>query len=280
MQTPQAEHRTVPLVYLAIVGLALSSMLLFSMGGRAEGTPIAGGITYDIALPNTDEGRARYGNIFFAEVVAVAREDRIWASDPNDILLAIIYDVDVQQTLKGNAAGRVQIWYEGFDYQGPEWVSIGKLVVGERYIFFAGYSPANEWYPVNAGLGVKPIRDDKAGADLVAIFTPLIRAVEQLATPVPRVYPCEDPGEPILTVASGKTRAGGKVRLTGENFVRPNVAIWWDGTDIPLVTADVGESCSFYVEVKLPRDDPGTHSIRAEDARGESAEVPIDLTKK
>jgi hypothetical protein len=263
-----------------VVGLALSGVLIASMPGRADGTPVPELAAYDTMIPPTDEGRAQFGQLFIGEVVAVAGEDKIPTSDPEDVLPVIIYDVEVEQTLKGQAAGRVQVWYEGFDYTGPDQKPAGELQVGERYIFFAGFDPDNDWFLVNASLGVLPIKNDKAEAELVATFEPLIRRAERRAEPVPAPDPCEEVGQPTITVEPQQGRVGDAVTVSAENLVRPEVSIWWDGTDHRLTTATVTDDCSMTVEVAIPKADTGEHQIVVQDARGESAAASFEVTKE
>jgi hypothetical protein len=273
--------RDLVLLYgLLVAGLVLASVLVGSMPGRASGTPIPDESAYDTMNPPTDEGRAQFGQVFIGEVVAVAGEDKIPTSDPEDALPVIIYDVDVKQTLKGEAADRVRVWYEGVDYKGPDYKSAGELQVGERYLFFAGYNPDRDWYPVNAGIGVLPIKNDKVEADLVATFEPLIRKAERHPEQTSAPDPCEEVGQPKMTVEPQQGRAGDQVRVSAENLVRPEVALWWDDPGYRLATASVRDNCSMTVEVTIPKADPGDHKIVVQDARGESAEAAFDVTKE
>lgn len=262
---------------LFVVRIVLAGVLLAAMPGRADGTPVPDMVAYDTMIPPTDEGRAEFGQIFIGEVVAIAGEDTIPTSDPEDVLPVIIYDVDVKQTLKGQAADRVQVWYEGFDYKGPDYKSAGALRVGERYLFFAGFAPDKGWYPVNAGLGVLPIENDREEADLVATFEPLIRRAEHQPQQIPSADPCERVGQPTITVAPRQGRVGDAVTVSADNLVRPEVSIWWDGTDERLTTAQVDDDCSMTVAIAIPKADVGEHTIVVHDARGESASVSLEV---
>lgn len=265
---------------LVVVGLALSAVLFVSMASRAAGTPVPGENISDTMFPPTDEGRARFGQIFVGEVVAMAGEDTIPTSDPEDALPVILYDVEVEQTLKGEASGRVRIWYEGFEYRGPDAGKVGTLRVGERYLFFAGFDPDKGWYPVNAGLGVLSINSQREATDLVATFEPLIRGAERRSDQLPSVDACEEVGQPLITVEPQQGAVGDTVRLTGTNFVRPEVSIWWDGTKDRLATARVGDDCSIAREMTIPDADPGAHRFIVRDARGQSAEAKITVITK
>ena len=271
----------VGLAYACVVlGIVLASTLIASLASRAAGTPVAEEIVYDTMLPPTNEGRARFGEIFIGEVIAIVGKDTIPTSDPEDVLPVILYEVQVEQTLKGAPAGRVRIWFEGFDYRGPDSQKAGELRVGERYLFFAGFDPENNWYPVNAGLGVLPVKSDREAATLAATFEPLIREAARRADQVPEVDPCEKVGLPTISVEPQQGDAGDEVRVSGNNFVRPEVSIWWDGTEERLTSATTEVDCSIATEVTIPKDKTGTHRIVVLDARGQSAEATFEIIKE
>ena len=267
----------ISLYALVVVGIALTAVLAVSKGGRADGTPVPVGLVYDSMIPPTDEGRAQFGQIFIGEVIAVAGEDTIPTSDPEDVLPVILYDVEVEQTLKGEAAGRVRIWYEGFDYRGPDSKKAEELRIGDRYLFFAGFDPANGWYPVNAGLAVVPINNRGEVADLIATFEPLIQRAERRADRIPAEDACEQAGQPVISVEPTEGAQGDTVRVSGANFVRPEVSIWWDGAEERLATGTVADDCSMTVEVTIPKADPGDHRIVVRDARAEAAEATFTV---
>lgn len=269
---------------LLVLGLVLSMVAVPTARGDAAdmATPVAMGAVYDSSLPLNDEGRAMFGNIFIGTVVAVAGRDRILSSDPEDPgLPVIIYDVDVEQTLQGEATGRVRIWYEGFDHKGEYTVDgepVGELAVGERYLFFAGFNPDEQWYPVNASIGVLAVKNDRAEAELVARFAPLIRQAARQADQPPAPDPCEQAGRPAVSVEPPRAQPGDTVRLSGRDFVRPQVSVWWDGFKRRLATADVDATCAIAVDVTVPADEPGEHRLIVQDARGARAEAVIVVT--
>lgn len=281
---------------LVVVGLALSAAFVASMTGRAFDTPSPeettrdAPIAYDMLIPPTDEGRARYGNIFVGEVLKASGEDIISSTDPQDKLRAILYDVEVEQTLQGDASGRVTIWYEGADYRGPDsggsgYVHEGELKVGERYLFFAGFNDIKNWYPVNATYGVIPVEDDRRAAELVGAFEPLIREAEQLAQQearaVDEIDRCEHPTQsPTISVEPVRGATGDKVRVTGTGFIRPQVSIWWDGMKEKLTSTSVELSCEITKGVTIPKAVPGKHRIVVQDAGGNTAEATFEVVEK
>lgn len=278
---------------LLITGLALSVLLMGSMTSRALGTPTPAGtpgsdaVAYDFMVPATNEGRAQFGNMFIGEVVAIAGEDRIPTSDPEDILRVILYDVKVEQTLKGDAVGNVQIWYEGADYvgpdaEGPDDTHSGELRVGERYLFFAGFDPETKEYPVNATIGVIPIGNARQAANLVATFTPLIRQAERQSRQPATVDPCEYPTEsPTITVEPQQGAVGDEVRLTGGPFLRLEVIVQWDALrGERLAVPRVGADCSIDLTVTIPKADPGEHRIIVQDAGFNQAETIFEVVKE
>ena len=276
---PAARRLLLPSGWL-IGGLTLSAVLFASVAGQTTGTPTAEGVAYDTMIPATDEGRARFSNIFVAEVVGVAGEDKLPTNDPKDFIRIIYYDVEVEQTLKGDATGRVRIRYDGADDRSPDAPGARELRVGERILFAAGDRSDEGWYPVSAGLGVVPIENDAEAAALMAKYERLIPAVEQQQrSAAAAADPCEQVGVPTIDVQPRRGAPGEQVRITGTNFVRPEVSIWWDGTKTRLATADVGADCTVTKNITIPRAEPGEHRIIVQDAREERAEATIEVTR-
>jgi hypothetical protein len=285
-RTRNRQHLVVTYMALA-VGMALSVTLLASLGGRASepATPAASpkgeetGIDYDSMIADTDEGRAQFGQIFIGRVIAVAGTEELPTSDPEDVIPIILYDVEVEQTLKGEAKGVVRVWYEGFDSHSADDVGDPrKLREGERLLFFAGFNPDKDRYPVNAGIGVIPIGNEGEAGDLVATFAPLIRQAERNPHQPPPPDPCEQPGEPAsIALDPERGAVGDVVRLTGGPFLRAEVAIWWDDRDMLLGAAEVGTDCTIDAEVTIPKTEPGKHRIVVEDARGRRGEAKIEV---
>jgi hypothetical protein len=289
MKTRPMRHLIVPFLALA-VGIALSVTLLASLGGRALGTPTPAaspegeetGIVFDMGISGTDEGRAQFGEIFIGTVIRVAGTDELPTSDPEDVITIILYDVEVEQTLKGEAKGVVRVWYEGFDsHSADDVVNPRKLREGERLLFFAGFNPDTQEYPVNAGIGVIPIGNERQTADLVATFAPLIRQAERNPHQPPPPDPCEHPSEPAsITAEPARGAIGEAVRLTGGPFARAEVAIWWDDHDTLLDAAPVETDCTIDTKVTIPQADPGKHRIVVEDAYGRKTEATIEAVSQ
>ncbi len=278
---------------MVVAGLGLSALLLASITSRAadDATPVAAtpqeSVAYDMMIPANDEGRARFGNIFVGEVISVLGEDSIPSTDPEFSLRVILYDVAVEQTLQGAASDHVTVWYEGADYfgydsTGPGYQHSGELNVGERYLFFAGYDGDAKWYPVNATIGVIPIKDDREAADLVAKFEPLIRDAEQLAAQQARqpreIDPCEEPtSPPTISLEPSRGSPGSIVRVTGDDFIRLQVSIWWDGMNEKLASTSVSLGCEISMGVTIPDAKPGQHRIIVTDAAGRTAEATFEV---
>lgn len=229
-------------------GLVVALVLIIVKPGLADGTPVATGALTDHGGGTDEAGRVHFGQIFVGTVVDVAGEESVSTSDPTDSLPIILYDVDVSQTLKGEAAGSVRIWYSGFEVQTPDYPSVGKLQVGARYLFFAGFNTDKQWYPVSDGVGVIPIADDQEEAQLIATFQPLIKDYAQEARSIPAVDPCEEVGKPEVTVSPKKAQPGDSLEVAATNLVRPQVSIWWDEAgETRLAVADVQADCSLTV---------------------------------
>jgi hypothetical protein len=260
-------------------GLVVALVLLIVKPGLADGTPVAPGALTDQGGGTDEAGRVRFGQIFIGTVVAVAGEESVSTSDPTDNIPIILYDVDVSQTLKGEAAGRVRIWYSDFDAPPFDYPAVGKLQVGMRYLFFAGFNPDEQRYPVGDGVGVIPIADDQEEAHLVATFQPLIKDYAQEAKSIPAADPCEQVGQPEVRVLPQKAQSGDMIEVSATNLVRPQVSIWWDDAgEACLAVADVQADCSLTVEVVIPKAEPGKHQILVQDARGKSAVAEIAVT--
>ena len=264
---------------MALVGgLVVALLLLIVKPGLADGTPVATGAPADHGGGTDDAGRVHFGQIFSGTVVEVAGEDNVSTSDPADNIPIILYDVDVSQTLKGKAAGRVRIWYSGFDVQTPDYPAVGKLQVGARYLFFAGFNTDKQWYPVSDGVGVIPIADDQEESQLIATFQPLIKDYAQEARSIPAADPCEQVGSPEVRVSPKKAQQGDTIEVSAINLVRPQVSIWWDEAgETRLAVADVQADCSLTVEVVVPKTKPGKHQLLVQDARGKTAVAAITV---
>lgn len=209
-------------------GLVAALVLLIVEPGHADGTPVATAALTDHGDGTDEAGRVHFGQIFIGTVVAVAGKDTVSTSDPTDDIPVILYDVDVSETLKGEAAGRVQIWYNGFDVPPFDYPAIGKLQVGARYLFFAGFNPDEQRYPVGDGVGVIPIADDQEEAQLIATFQPLIEDYAREARSIPAADPCEEVGNLEALVSPNRAQPGDMVEVSASNLVRPQVSIWWD----------------------------------------------------
>jgi hypothetical protein len=207
-------------------GLVVALVLLIVKPGLADGTPVAPGALADHGGGTDEAGRVHFGQIFIGTVVEVAGEDSVATSDPDDSIPVILYDVDVSQALKGEAAGRVRIWYYDFDSPTFDYPAVGKLEVGQQYLFFAGFNPDEQLYPVGDGVGVIPIADDQEEAQLVATFQPLIEDYARQAKDIPAPDPCEQVGQPEARVSPQKVQPGDTIEVEATNLVRPQVLIW------------------------------------------------------
>lgn len=275
----------IPYTVLA-AGMALSTVFMASIVAQAANTPTPTGTptifdesgSSDFILPPTDEGRAQFGNSFVGEVISFVGEEQIPTSDPEEDYRVYIYDVRVEQTLTGDASGQARIKLD--DPSGlPD---AQTLSVGERYLFFAGYDPATDRYPVDPVVGVLPIENDRQAVELVATFEPLIRQAERRAAREASLAsgdPCEQPSqEPIIAVQPQQGRPGDQVRVTGGPFIRAEVPVSWDGKDGFLTAALVAPDCTIDVMVTIPQADAGEHRILVYDAGGNQDTVRFDVT--
>lgn len=283
--------RNLAATYAALaVGIALSLILLASLSGLAfadqppSASPEAesAAIAYDAMISNTDEGRAQFGQIFIGTVIRVAGRNELATSDPEDTIPIILYDVEVNQALKGDAKGVVRVWYEGFNAETPDDAgNPGRLQQGERFIFFAGYNPNKDWYPVNASIGVIPIENERHLAALVATFEPLILQAERNARQPAPADPCEQRNQnAVVAVDPDQGAVGDEIWLTGGPFARAEVAVWWDDRDLLLDAAMVGDDCSIGTALTIPKADPGSHRILVEDALGNQATATIEVVEE
>jgi hypothetical protein len=274
----------------SLLGLSTTSRVSATLPAQALATSAAEAILYDSVLPATNEGRAQFGNIFLGTVIAVSGQETIPTSDPEDILRVILYQVQVDQTLQGDAAGQVQVWYEGADYRGPDTAGpgyrhSGELRIGNRYLFFAGFNPETGEYPVNATIGVLPVKNDRHAANLVATFEPVIRDAERKAAAQARqaqgIDPCEHPtAPPSITVEPGRGTVGDAVRITGGPFIRPEAPVWWDGRRVLLAAAPIATDCTTDTVVRIPPAEPGTYRISIQDAGGNEARARFEVVRE
>ncbi|MDQ2655482.1 MAG: hypothetical protein M3Z20_20830 [Chloroflexota bacterium] len=252
--------------------------------GLAEAPATPAPAEANVASAVIDDNRLRFGSIFLGTVVAVTGEDIIPSSDPTDSLPVILYAVEVSQTLRGEAAGRVEIWYYDFTSQSPDisdYGATGLLQVGARYLFFAGFDPIENVYPVADGVGVIPIHNDQEAAHLVASIEPLIAEAAHEEAQGLRRYSCGRVSRPEVSASPAVGKPGDRVVVSATYLVRPQASIWWNdpaGKE-RLAAVVVQEDCSFTVEVRIPNVAPGEHRVVVLDARGETASADITVVQ-
>ena len=215
-----------------------------------------------------------------------SHEEAVQQSGPGVELTATFFVVDVEQTLKGDAKGAVEVREAGgdssFAEEGPasELGPTGPLLVGERYLFFAGLQSDEGWYPITAGYTNVLIRNDQQAAELVAQFVPAIVQAEQRRAEILAADPCEHPeSAPVVKVDPQRGVVGTKVKVTGSDFVRPQVSMWWDGMDERLGTSEIGEECSLTASIEIPQSEIGEHRIIVTDARNERGVAVFEVIR-
>lgn len=263
------------------VGLlgAAGLVALGTIGSAEEATP-AGDISIaDFSLPYTPEGQAQFGNIFIGSVLREAGKDEIPSSLPERSLPVLLYDVTVDRTLKGDVSGEVRIWYQGFNATDPDDPSRPTLKPGDRALFFAGYNPETDEYPVDARIGTILINSDGEARELVALYEPLIRDAERNGRGERKPDPYETPdSEPTISVEPVRGSIGDQVSVTGGPFARAEVAVSWDGPQGGMVGVPVGEDCGADGFVVVPELPAGEHTIIVRDALDREAKVPFEVT--
>jgi hypothetical protein len=197
---------TTRMVFVVIAIISGWTMLLTQSPspGLAEGPATPVRTTFHASSVVIDDYRLGFGKVFLGTVVAVTGEDVILASDPTDSLPVILYDVEVARSLRGNVPGRVEIWYNGFTDKSveiDEYGPTGPLQVGARYLFFAGFDPIENVYPVADGVGVIPIHDDHEAAHLVAMFEPHLEEAAREDAQRAQRYSCGHVSRPVVRVS-------------------------------------------------------------------------------
>lgn len=268
-------------VGVLVFGLALlAAGLAISPGSASRSAtpevPSGLGLT-DYSLPDTPEDNAQYGNLFLGTVLREAGQVETPLS--NDFsLVNYLYDVEVDQTLKGSASGVVLVYFHSIELFAPEDREAAKLHPGDRALFIAGYNPEDDWYPVSADQGVERVASDQQAAELVALYEPLIREAERNPRQPAAPDPCETPSsDPQVTLSETSGTVGNDFHLTGGPFARAEVAVSWDDSRDQTVGVPVGENCQEDGSVEVPDLTPGQHTLVVEDALGRTARIDFDV---
>lgn len=265
-----------------VLGAALTLALVAAVTGRGGVFPAGdeGAVSDDGGSGGSHRDLAEtFTNIFVGTVVEVTRTEELPTSSPNHTVPITYYAVDVEETLKGDIAGRIEVKVSEEDT--AEAAALGPIRSGQRYLFAAGPRSPSGYYPVTAGISNIPIANDRQRAELVAEFRRLIANApsdQQRRSAVSAAEQEERVGAPTLRVEPARAMPGDEVLVSGQNLVLPEVSIWWDGTKTRLATGRVAPDNSIEERVTVPRDaKPGTHTTMVLDGRGERAEAKLEV---
>lgn len=264
------------LIGALVLGVAFAALL--AVGGRSGGPAlglIPAGAFNDAAYGFTNEDRARMPDVFIGTVVERLGEANI-AEPESEPFLVPLYSVEVETTLKGTAAGQVQVTFVENAFAEP---GIGTLEEGRRYLF-AGVGPegAIDSYTMDAGLGNVPIASDAEAEALIAEFEQLFA---RSPTPIAIDYvPCEGvAGPPVATISPRRGPPGAEVRVRVENVAPTEVGIWWRTFNHRVGIAEVRADCTAVEVIKVPNDaNAGSVDIIVSDARALDDRVAFEVT--
>jgi hypothetical protein len=178
----------------------------------------------------------------------------------------------------------VQIQVSGVNLPIEEDGSSAPLIVGGRYLFFAGLN-LDKGYLVDAEVGFLPVTDDKEEEKLTEAFVPLISQSEQeeksaiaRATDAAR-NERQSPPAAAITPRSGP--AGSEVVVTGSGFSPATILFLWDEANpaqLPEVAA--GSDGRFEITLIVPRDlSPGQHTLSVEGLGSDAVAVTFTVEK-
>jgi hypothetical protein len=265
-------------VAVLLVGILVASFLVLRIVVAQDATPVSSeGPTaiVDGGCGPIQICRAEHGNVFFGRVVEVVETGK---SEDELAIPYVVYIVDIDQSLRRSVreeerdrelSGRVQIKVSGFEMPIRKEGRSAPLVVGKRYLFFAGMR-REKGFLVNAEVGFVPVANDAEAAKLIAEFTPLIeRAVheEQAAMARAAVAARSEPETPPgAQIVPDRGPAGSEVVISGSGYTPTNVLILWDANNpMVLPEAPVGPDGRFEITTTVPEGiDPGEHMLTVE----------------
>ena len=248
------------------------------------------GVIADGGCEPSDECRAKHGNIFFGRVAEVVDVGTF----PGELNLTyVVYEVDVESTLRhiledgpeGRAAeGRVRIEVSGIDLPVKAKGRSAPLVVGERYMLFAGLDLGNG-YIVDSEVGFLLVGDDKEAAKLRETFAPLIvqeqkreRAALTTLAETARQAPKTPP---TAEISPDSGPAGSEVVVSGSGFTQGTVLILWDESNpLELPQVQVQPDGTFSLTFAVPKGlAPGPQKLSVEGTGSDVVELRFDVEK-
>ncbi len=276
-----------------LVGVTLAAALMrqsFAQEATPDDSGPASAYITDGGCEPNNECRAHFGNIFFGRVVDVVASGR---SEGEPDIFYVVYTVDVETLLRRTLAegpegrepeGRVQIKVHGLDLPIEAKGRTAPLVVGDRYLFFAGLD-MGEGYLVDGEVGFLPVANDEEAAKLTEEFAPLIRQAEQEAqetlarvTEAARNEPLTPPAAEIVP---GRGPAGSEVVVSGSGFTPTDVVFLWDEGNpqtLPQVTVD--PDGRFQITLSVPEGGtPGPHTLTVGGLGSDVVELTFEVEK-
>jgi hypothetical protein len=276
-----------------LIGITVAALLMrqvIAQDATPTATDAASRVIDDGSCEPNDECRAHHGSIFFGRVVDVVEAGKF----PGELNLAyVVYAVDVESVLRHfsseGSEGRVQedrvrIEVDGIDLPINDKGRAAPLVVGERYLFFAGLK-MDKGYLVDEEVGFLPVANDEEAEKLSERFLPLIRQDDRdvavaiaLATEAARFEPTTPPLAEI-TPRSGP--AGSEVVITGSGFAPAHILFLWDEANPEqLPEATSGPDGRFKITLTVPKElSPGQHTLSVEGLGSDEAAVTFTVEK-
>ncbi|MDQ2654777.1 MAG: hypothetical protein M3Z20_17220 [Chloroflexota bacterium] len=277
-----------------LVGFTLAAVLMrqsFAQEATPDDAGPAAAYITDGGCEPTNECRAHHGNIFFGRVIDVGEVGRF--EGELDIFY-VVYTVDVESLLRHAPSdrpegrepqGRVQVQVSGLDLPVEDKGRTAPLVVGERYLFFAG-SFMNRGYLVDGEVGFLPVASDEEAAKLTEEFAPLIREDEQAdqdararATEAARHEPLTPPAAQIVPA---RGPAGSEVVVSGSGFSPADVLFLWDeGNPLTLPQVTVDPDGRFDITLTVPEGaTPGPHTLTVGGLGSDVVDLMFDVEKE
>lgn len=284
-------------LHQVVVCATVFAIVLFGWQGRGPDEPglaRAGGTAQTDVAPGRDgdpvemdvEGDTSHAglvaaseHVFVGRIVRVNRVENQPTSRPNRSYRVTFYAVDVEETLKGNATGRVEVRLPPGEVVGPE-EGADRLPNGRPLLFFTGRRSAAGRYPVGTpGYGTIPIANDRQRANLIAEFRALIARPAPAVDQAPR-QPAAGAVAPTVTLDPRSGAPGGSVMVMGRGWNGTEVRVLWGDGAAP-VTALVEPDGVFRIAVTVPNAAAiGPHEITVRGTDGFAATATFQVTRQ
>lgn len=273
ISTARANHLSVVSLTAALaIGLAMTVVLIIPSGEPGFGARGASLLFMDdFGGQGTNADRAAMPEIFLGRVVT--RDGEANAAEPeSDPLIVPAFKVDVETTLKGEAAGQIRLAVYMSEF--TDELEGGPIEIGGRYLFAASEpGETDQTYFIVEGDGNIPIASDEEAAALIAEFELLIDEYPQRSGPSEpgeEIDPCDTlVANPTIDIDPNQGKPGRTVRVTARRLAAPEAGIWWRNLQNLAAIGTVRADCTMTEQITVPRDArPGRYDIIVIDARG------------